>query len=75
MYNCLCSVIVLYGMMMKGREKVKSTTVGQAAACMPVTQQARVRFPVGTSSLGEVFFRVFPHLYDKCRETLGPQGP
>ena len=23
MCNCLCSVIVLYGMMMKGREKVK----------------------------------------------------
>ena len=23
MYNCLCSVVVLCGMMMKGREKVK----------------------------------------------------
>ena len=21
------------------------------------------------------FFEVFPHLYDKCREALGPQGP
>ena len=30
----------------------------QAVACAPVTQQARVRSPVGTSFLGEVF----PHL-------------
>ena len=25
--------------------------------------------------LGEVFFGFFPHLYDKCREALGPQDP
>ena len=40
---------------------VKSNTsddrenVGQAVACAPVTQQARVRSPVGTGFLGEVF--------------------
>ena len=34
---------------------VPSTTVGQTAACMPVTQRARVRSPVRTSFLGEVF--------------------
>ena len=32
-----------------------STAVGQAVACAPVTQEARVRSPVGTSFLGEVF--------------------
>ena len=32
-----------------------STAVGQEVACTPVTQRARVRFPVGTSFLGEVF--------------------
>ena len=32
-----------------------STDVEQAVACAPVTQQARVRSPVGTSFLGEVF--------------------
>ena len=39
-----------------------STIVEQAVACAPVTQWARVRSPVGTSFLGEVFFGVFPHL-------------
>ena len=31
-----------------------STVVGEAVACTHVTQRARVRFPVGTSFLGEV---------------------
>ena len=44
-------------------------------ACALVTQGARVRSPVGTVFQGEVFFGVFPHLSDKCQETLGPQGP
>ena len=39
-----------------------STAVGQAVACATVTQRARVRFPVRTSFLDEVFFGVFPHL-------------
>ena len=34
---------------------VQSTAVGQAVACAPVTQRARVRSQVGTSFLGEVF--------------------
>ena len=38
----------------------ESTAVGQAAACAPVTQRARIRSPVGTSFLGEVFFGAFP---------------
>ena len=33
----------------------KSTAVGRAVACAPVTQRARVRFSVGTSVLGELF--------------------
>ena len=32
------------------------TAVGQAVACVPVMQQARVRSPIGTSFLGEVFW-------------------
>ena len=40
----------------------KFTAVGQAVACAPVTQRARVRSPVGTCFLGKVFFGVFPNL-------------
>ena len=32
-----------------------STAVGQVVACAPVTQRARVRSPVWTSFLGEIF--------------------
>ena len=32
-----------------------STAVGQVVACAPVTQRVRVRSPVGTGLLGEVF--------------------
>ena len=48
--------------------KLESTAVGQVVAYAPVTQRARIRSPVGTSFLGEVFFGVFSHLYDKCRK-------
>ena len=37
------------------RNPIMSTTVEQVAACTLVTQRARVRSPVGTSFLGEVF--------------------
>ena len=36
-----------------------SSAVGQAVACAPVTQLARVRSPVGASFLGEVFSGFF----------------
>ena len=36
-----------------------STAEEQVVACAPVTQRARVRSPVGTGFLGEVFFGVF----------------
>ena len=36
-----------------------STAVGQAEACVLVTQRAWVRSPVGTSFLGEVFSGFF----------------
>ena len=39
-----------------------STAVAQVLGCALVTQRARVRSPVGTSFLGEVFFGVFSHL-------------
>ena len=39
--------------------KTESTAVGQVVACTPVTQRARVRYPVGTSFLGEGFFQGF----------------
>ena len=38
---------------------LKSTAVGRAVHSAPVTQRARVRSPVGTSLLGEVFVRGF----------------
>ena len=37
----------------------ESTAVGQAVACVPVTQRAQVQSPVGTSFLGEVFSGFF----------------
>ena len=48
-----------------------STAVEQVVACALVTQRARVRSPVGTGFLGEVFSGFFL----TCQETLGPQGP
>ena len=36
-----------------------STAVEQVVACALVTQRARVRSPVGTSFLGEVFLGFF----------------
>ena len=35
------------------------TAVGQAVACAPVTQRARVRIPIGKSFLGEIFSGFF----------------
>ena len=55
--------------------KIRSIAVMQAVACASVRQRARIRSPAGTGFLGEVFFGVFPHLQDKCQETLGPHGP
>ena len=52
-----------------------STAVEQAVACESVQQRARIRCPIGASFLGEVYIRDFPHLYDKCREASGSQGP
>ena len=46
----------------------ESTAVGQAVACAPVTQQARVRSPVGTSFLGEVFF--FSEFFLTCKTSV-----
>ena len=57
LYNLLCmkhfEIYIL---------KLLSIAVEQAVACAPVKQRARIRFPVGTSFLGVVFFGVFPHL-------------
>ena len=39
--------------------KDMSTAVWQALACAPVTKRARVRSPVGTSFLGEIFSGFF----------------
>ena len=50
-----------------------STAVGQAVACAPVTQRARVRSPVGTSFLGE-FFRDFFSPVRQMSGSFRPQG-
>ena len=52
----------------------KSTAVDQAVGCAPVTQRARVRSPVGTSFLGEVY-RGFSSLVRQIREALSPRSP
>ena len=41
------------------RENIESTVVEQVVACALVMQRARVRFPVGTGFLGEVFSGFF----------------
>ena len=41
---------------------ILSTAVEKVVACALVTQRARVRSPVGTSFLGEVFFGFFPYV-------------
>ena len=45
--------------MMEVTLPLKSTAVEQVVACALVTQRARVRSPVGTSFLGEVFSGFF----------------
>ena len=47
---CVCVRACVYSI------RVPSTAVGRPVACVSVTQRARVRSPVGTSFLGEVFF-------------------
>ena len=47
--------------------KILFTAVGRAVACARVTQQARVRSPVETSFLGEVFWGFFL----TCKTTVG----
>ena len=51
----LLSHSVLFRTNKFSHEIYTSTAVGQAVACAPITQRARVRSPVGTSFLGEVF--------------------
>ena len=41
------------------RPRTSSNAVDKVVACTPVTQRARVRSPVGTSFLGEVFSEFF----------------
>ena len=45
----------LYLSLLQYIQLFRSTAVGQGVACPPVTQRVRVRSPVGTRSLGEVF--------------------
>ena len=51
-----------------------STAVGQAVACTPVTQRARVRSQVGTSFLGEIFSG-FSSPVRQMSGIFSPQGP
>ena len=49
--------------------------VGQAVACAPVTQRARIRSPVGTSFLGEVFSGFFLTYKTNVRSFRPPRSP
>ena len=53
---------------------VESTAVGLVVACAPVMQRARVRSPVGTSFLGEVFSG-FSSPVRQMSGSFRPQGP
>ena len=50
-----CAWDILKFALTKKIKSQKSTSVEQAVACAPFTQQARVRSPIGTSFVGEVF--------------------
>ena len=52
-----------------------STAVGQAVACAPVTQRARVRSPVVTSFLGEVFSGFSSHVRQMSGSFRPPRSP
>ena len=45
---------------------------GRGITSLPLTQPARIRFPVRPVFLVEAFSGGFPQLKDKCRENLGP---
>ena len=47
----------------------------QEIACASVKQRARGSIPGRNKFPGWGFFGVFPQLYDKYQEALGPQGP
>ena len=49
-----------------------STAVDQAVSCAPVTQWARVRSPVGTSLLDDVFLGFFLTCKTNVRKPLAP---
>ena len=51
------------------------TAVEQVVACAPVAQRARVRFPVGTSFLGEVFSGFFLTCKTNVRKLWAPKVP
>ena len=51
------------------------TALGEVVACAPVMQRARVRSPVRTSFLGEVFFLGFSSPVRQTSESFWPQGP
>ena len=51
------------------------TAVGQAVACAPVKQRARIPSPVGTSFLGEDFSRFFLACKTNVRKPLAPKVP
>ena len=54
---------------------IKSTAVEQVVACALVTQRARVRFPVGTSFLGEVFSGFFLTCKTNVGKLSAPKVP
>ena len=52
-----------------------STAVEQVVACALVTQRARVRYPVGTGFLGEVFSGFFLACKTNVRKLSAPTVP
>ena len=58
-----------------GIPSIASTAVGQTVACAPVTQGVRVRSPVGTSFLGEVFLGFSSPVRQMSGSFRAPRSP
>ena len=70
-YMTMC----LYDLRKDESRTIHFTAVGQVVACALVTQRARVRSPVGTGFLGEVFAGFFLTCKTNVGEALCPKVP
>ena len=63
MCNCLCSVIVLCGIMMIGREKVKPVPVHSLLFSKSTKGAARFNVPIRRTNRYQQYYMPFQHTY------------